>query len=207
MYLVYVGKLGGWYMIDEMVDFFEAALQSVPNLRWQIWTQSDPTTLQAEIGARGLSDRVAIGQVPADALPDAVSRAHAGLSFIRSSVSKWASSPTKVGEYLAAGLPVVSTSGIGDLDSLLGGSMTGGPVGVVLRDLSPQGHREGVRALLALLQDPRTPGRCRAAAEQHLDLRRVGWPRYRELYSLLMASPKTEMVRNDPVLPATVDKG
>ena len=45
--------------------------------------------------------------------------ADAGLSLIKPCLSKRSSSPTKVGEYLAAGLPVVSTAGIGDCDRQL----------------------------------------------------------------------------------------
>ncbi len=45
--------------------------------------------------------------------------AQLGLSFVRPCPSKVSSSPTKIGEYLAAGLPVISTAGIGDVDELL----------------------------------------------------------------------------------------
>ena len=56
------------------------------------------------------------------------------MSFIKPCLSKLSSSPTKVGEYLAAGLPVISTAGIGDVDDLLTGRNNGGrgPVGVWL---------------------------------------------------------------------------
>ena len=42
-----------------------------------------------------------------------------GISFIRPVPSKVSSSPTKIGEFLGAGLPVVCTSGVGDLDALV----------------------------------------------------------------------------------------
>jgi hypothetical protein len=43
--------------------------------------------------------------------------------------------------------------------------------------------------LVALLNDPDTPVRCRTTAEERLDLERVGWPRYRQLYDQLASAP------------------
>src|SRR5207244_8007720 len=37
--LVYVGKLGGWYLTEAMIDFVTTAVRIDPTLRWQIWTQ------------------------------------------------------------------------------------------------------------------------------------------------------------------------
>ena len=114
--------------------------------------------------------------------PDEVGRylaaADFGISFIRRCFSKISSSPTKIGEYLGAGLPVVSSAGIGDVDGLLGG----GEVGVLVDDFSRAGYESAARAVLALLDDPRTADRCRSVAHRHLSLREVGIPRYDRLY-------------------------
>jgi len=45
--------------------------------------------------------------------------ADAAIAFIKPCYSKISSSPTKIGEYLAAGLTVVTGRGIGDVDALL----------------------------------------------------------------------------------------
>ncbi len=75
-------------------------------------------------------------------------------------------SPTKVGEYWAAGLPVVSNSGIGDTEDIVREC----GVGVIVDDFSPAGMLEAARALSALLADPATAGRCRQAARDHYSL-------------------------------------
>jgi glycosyltransferase involved in cell wall biosynthesis len=183
--LAYAGKLGGWYLTEAMVEFFAFARRSIPGLYWQVWTQSDPAPLRRLLEARQLADHVQIGRASPEALPGELGKARAALSFIKPCLSKLASSPTKVGEYLAAGLPVVSTAGIGDLDSLLGESGGGdGAVGVVVRECSEEGYREALPRLLRLLEDPGTPARCRAAARE-FDLETVGWSRYRALYRML----------------------
>jgi glycosyltransferase involved in cell wall biosynthesis len=182
--LVYVGKLGGWYLTEAMIDFVAAAVRIDPTLRWQIWTQSDPGSLEPMLNARGIAGHVSISRTTPEALPAELARAHAGLSFIKPCISKAASSPTKMGEYLAAGLPVVSTAGIGDTEEVLRGpeGAGGGPVGVVVRSLDEPGYRQAIHELTGLLADPGVANRCRRAAREHFDLERVGWARYRQVY-------------------------
>jgi glycosyltransferase involved in cell wall biosynthesis len=182
--LLYAGKLGGWYLTEAMVDFIATAMNFLPGLRWNVWTQSDPTPLRRLLSTRCLDEKVSIGRVAPEDLPGKLSKGWAALSFIKPCVSKLASSPTKIGEYLAAGLPIVSTAGIGDLDTLLNGQAneSGKPIGVLLRDCTEDAYRQALPELIELLNDPSTPQRCRAVAGEHFDLARVGWPRYRAIY-------------------------
>ncbi len=189
--LVYAGKLEGWYLTDEMIDFFNHAAIADPHVRWTVWTQGDSRRLQAELDSRGLTDRVKIGATTPVQLKEELSAADAGLAFIRPCVSKQASSPTKVAEYLAAGLPVVSTAGIGDLDAVIRGDFSedGRPVGVLVESQSPAAYAEAWAELRDLLNDPQTSARCRDVASRLFDLKTVGWSRYRNLYSEIMNSP------------------
>ena len=95
-------------------------------------------------------------------------------------------SPTKVGEYLAAGLPVIVTAGIGDLDEHVAGRR----VGVLLRRLDEAGYRAALRALADLRADPTLATRCRDTARELYDLEAVGGPRYRALYEAVLAAPR-----------------
>jgi glycosyltransferase involved in cell wall biosynthesis len=184
--MVYVGKLGGWYWDEAMLDFLEAARASMPGLQLDVWTQSDATRMREMVVARGLTGHVDFDSTTPDRIPEVLARADAGLSFIHPTPSKAASSPTKIGEYLAAGLPVVANSGIGDVDALLAGSEEAGPVGVIAR-ADREGMREAAAALEALLGTPGLRERCRRAAEEGLDLKSVGWARYRAVYQGLEA--------------------
>ena len=92
--------------------------------------------------------------------------------------SKISSSPTKIGEYLAAGLPVVSTSGIGDVDELLEGPN----VGVLVRRLEQADYEAAARDALELAADPEARERCRQVARETLSLEDVGVARYDDLY-------------------------
>jgi glycosyltransferase involved in cell wall biosynthesis len=177
--IVYVGKFTGWYMEREMVDFFAAARRLDPALLFLVLTQADQEVLWRELARAGIRDAdVRVIRAAPEEVGRYLAAADFGISFIRRSFSKVSSSPTKIGEYLGAGLPVVSSAGIGDLDGLLGG----GDIGVLVEDFSDSGYEIAARSVMALADDPQTPERCRAVANRHLSLREVGIPRYDRLY-------------------------
>lgn len=184
--LGYVGKLGGWYMDAEMVDFFAAARDVIPGLYLLVVTQSDGHPLQRRLAERNIppSD-YAITAVEHAHLGEVLAAADAAIALIRPVPSKVASSPTKIGECLAAGLPVVATE-VGDVKELLAGSRTG----IVLDDFSPPAYREAARALAAMLADSTTRERCVATAAEHLSLEAIGIPRYDSLYRALAWAPR-----------------
>ena len=190
--MVYVGKLDGWYLTDVMADFMATAIRMVPGLRCQVWTQSDPRRLRELLQKKGINGRVTVGSISAEALPAQLIHADAGLSFIKPCLSKLASSPTKVGEYLAAGLPVITNPGIGGMDALLARqeAINHAPVGVMVREFAEEAYQKAIRQWLDICDDPSTPRQCREVAEQHLDLQRVGWARYRQIYHTLIGKPE-----------------
>jgi glycosyltransferase involved in cell wall biosynthesis len=180
--LAYAGKLGGLYMTAAMLQFFSLVKQTVPESRFEIWTQSDSGPLEKSLAEHGLGGHTFVGcSPPAELLLHLASQCDAAVSFIRPCVSKLASSPTKIPEYLAAGLPVVANCGIGDMDELI--AQEG--VGVTVAGFSEEALRRGVEQLLELLGDREIRGRCRRTAEKHFDLERVGWSRYRGMYQQL----------------------
>ena len=180
--LAYAGKLGGLYMTTAILQFFSLVKETVPDSRFEIWTQSDPGPLEKGLREHGLREDTLVGcSSPAELLLRLGSQSDAAVSFIRPCVSKLASSPTKIPEYLAAGLPVVANRGIGDMDELF--AQEG--VGVTVADFSPEALRRGVEQLLHLLDDREIRNRCRDTAARHFDLERVGWSRYRGMYQQL----------------------
>lgn len=182
--IVYTGKLGGWYPTREMVEFVAASAKIIPDLQWRVWTQSDSSALQQELAAQRV-DRVTIGRVEPKELLSKLLQAHVGLSLYKRNLSAAGCSPTKIGEYLAAGLPVVSTAGIGDVDALLHNDGQGA-VGVIVQDLTESSYSDAACKLKTLLEKPGIRERCRSVAERNLDLEHVGWPRYRIMYGDLL---------------------
>jgi glycosyltransferase involved in cell wall biosynthesis len=114
-------------------------------------------------------------------MPVYLSSGDVGLCFLKPFPSKLACSPIKLGEYLACGLPVVSTSGCGDYDTLIQTELAGIVVANAKRDAYP----EAAKQLERLLKEPGIRERCRAAARRWVSLDEVVTPRYAQVYQEL----------------------
>lgn len=176
--LVYVGKFGGWYMQREMAELFRVACAVIPGLRFLVITQGDRDEIERELRVAGVKEgSYTITSAPHDRVGAYLAAADCAISFIRPAPSKASSSPTKIGEYLAAGLPILGTAGVGDLDRQLTPD-----VGVLVAEHGEDSYLQAARSLSVLMSDPRTAERCRAAARELFSLDEVGVPRYRGLY-------------------------
>lgn len=177
--LVYVGALGGWYLTAEMAQFMAAAHRRDPRTFSMVLTQSPPEQVLGPLREAGVSERdLLVQKVAPDDVPRYLRAADLALSFIKPCYSKLASSPTKMAEYLASGLPVVCNAGIGDVDALVERER----VGVLLRELDEAHYLEALERAERLAEEPNVAARCRGVAERHFDLHSVGGERYRTLY-------------------------
>src|SRR5262249_33692894 len=150
-----------------------------------ILTASPSAEASETLSNLGLGERdYCIGAVPPSEIPAYLRRAKVGLSFRKPAFSQIAASPTKVPEYLAAGMPVVSNAGIGDTDRTL----LDDRVGIVVRDFSRESYDEAVGTLLELFDDAGLAVRCRRIAYERFDLEKVGAERYRKLYRRILES-------------------
>jgi glycosyltransferase involved in cell wall biosynthesis len=184
---VYLGKLGTWYMEEELARFAAAARRRNPSAFLWVLSQSDPGALERALRGADLRTEhdYRIGFLPPAELPRALIAADAGLSFVRPTISKRSSSPTKVAEYLAAGLPVVSGRGIGDLDAALGG----GDCAVLVSDFGSEALAQAAERVVSLVGRAGTAAKCRALARQRFSLDAVGGPAYLAVYRSLIGVP------------------
>ncbi|MDO8646058.1 MAG: glycosyltransferase [Candidatus Planktophila sp.] len=91
-----------------------------------------------------------------------------------------AAMPTKIGEFLACGRPIVVNRGLGDMDQFLKEFNAG-----VILDGTPTNLVESATRLASLLSDSETPVRCRALAEKYFSMD-VGANKYLNLYSRIL---------------------
>ena len=180
--VIYAGSLIGLYLVEEMGRFFNAVKALEPTAFLRILSMTP-----AEAGAAAL---VRAGVSPTDfeittAAPDKVAsylnRARLGISFRKSTFAQIAASPTKIPEYLAAGLPVVCNAGVGDTDELVEREQ----LGVVLRTFDEATYKAAALEAVALAHDNNVRGRAQRIAHQLFDLVTVGGPRYVEVYQRL----------------------
>jgi len=170
--VVYAGSLGGAYLVKELAEFFAVAKECDPRVYPMILTHSDPSLIDVD----GF-----VGFVEPDELPSYLASADIAVSIVKPGYSKIATSPTKFAEYLAAGLPVISTRGIGDIEAQIERER----VGVLLDGLDRDSYRRAFDEIRELRRDPSLPERCRALALREYDLHSVGAVRYGRIYAKL----------------------
>lgn len=166
--IAYVGSLGTWYMLEEMLDFFKAALESNQNAHFMILTQTDRSYALGSIRNKGLeAGHFTLDTVAHDSVPDYLSGCDAGIFFIKPVFSKLSSSPVKFGEYLSCGLPVIINHGIGDTEELVRANR----IGVSLDNFDKASYHKALDEINQLLKDKDLAARCRLTAERHLSLK------------------------------------
>ena len=179
--LAYTGALGGWYLSSEMADFIALAHERDPTIFALVLTQSviQAESFKTRLGQLDLSPAdYWMGTVSPDEMPDYLAAADFAFCFIKPAYSKLSSSPTKIGEFLASGLPVLCNAGIGDTDELL----LANRVGVLVETFGRQSYFRALQDLDVLAADPSLRQRCRAVARQYFDLGTIGSARYHRLY-------------------------
>ncbi len=118
--LAYLGSVGTWYMLPEMLDFFRLMLSKYPKAIFLFITNEQPALILNEARNQGVpSNNIRIISANRQEVPILLSLAHAGIFFIKPVFSKKASSPTKQGEMMSMGLPVICNSGVGDSDYIV----------------------------------------------------------------------------------------
>jgi glycosyltransferase involved in cell wall biosynthesis len=189
--IVYLGSFGGWYMTDEMTEFLAVAHEQDPSVFSMILTQSPRQVVIDRMSSLGIEEKnFLVTQVAPGEVPRYLKAADIAISFIKPCYSKQSSSPTKIAEYLASGLPIVCNAGVGDLDKLIEEKR----VGTLLREFTPHAYLKALNEIDVMRGDENLAERMRGVARQEFDLVSVGRTRYKRLYERLVngtqASPE-----------------
>jgi glycosyltransferase involved in cell wall biosynthesis len=81
-------------------------------------------------------------------VPDLIKASDINISFIKPVYSKISSSPTKLGEVLSMGIPVIVNSGVGDVEQ----TVEAANAGYVLQDFKESDFEKAVDAIPLLLK-------------------------------------------------------
>jgi len=164
---VWIGSVGTWYRFDLC-----AAAAAELELPLEVITRQ---VLHAERLLAGYPAK--IWTLAPEAIPGHLYAGDIGLCLIRSSFSKTASAPIRFAEYLACGMPVLVTRGIGDMDAIVEERA----IGAVIADETHDALAVAAARLRLLVDDPTTAARCRQTARELFDVD-AGTARYRALY-------------------------
>lgn len=179
--LSYLGSLGTWYMLDEMLRLFAAAAHQRDDVQLLFITRDwrdEHEKLLNTMGLQALRHRIHVRPASRDQVPMLLGASDIMLSFIKPAYSKMASSPTKLAEAFALGIPVISNAGVGDVDQITHDLDAGAVI-----DLSNAKAFDKLAAELDSIRAKGGPGlRTRARASFGLE---VAEESYRQVYAEL----------------------
>ncbi|AII51132.1 glycosyltransferase [Hymenobacter sp. APR13] len=176
---VYVGKFGDIYYDQEAYELFRtAAYEFGPAFRLIVLTPNSEATVRAKLAAVGFApDNVFVTKAPHADVPGYLAAASFAFATIKPAECRRFCSPIKVGEYWAAGLPVLLTEGVGDDSDII--QQEGG--GAIFNLSRPETVPAAFRQLQVLLQNPDHRITIRGLAERHRSVERA-----REAYAQLL---------------------
>jgi glycosyltransferase involved in cell wall biosynthesis len=176
--LLYVGSIGGAYLSREMLKLFRVYRTMRPGARF-LFVSGHPREeierLALEEGVK--PDELIIVSAKREDVPTLIAAADIGVSFILVSHSAKASCPTKFGEMLAMGVPVIANSGVGDIAEII--QATG--AGAVVDRYDEGSLKAAIRQADTAAEQP---DRIRNAASRYFALE-AGVERYDAIYRSL----------------------
>ena len=176
----YLGSISTWYMLDEMLDFFKEIQSKKPNAKFLFITPDEPKSIEKVAEQKGItSDRLVIRLASRAEVPLYLGITDLALFFIRPTFSKTASSPTKQGEIMGMGIPLICNKGVGDTDRIV--EDTG--CGATIKKFDHQNYAEVLSKLDYILTIDRS--QIRAGAEKYYALQN-GIKKYLFVYKFLL---------------------
>ncbi len=180
--LGYLGSIGTWYMLEEMMEFFRICRKKDPNMYFLFVTADDEAKIMEKAREKQVPPEfIRVRQAKREEVPSFLAAFNAGLFFIRPTFSKKASSPTKLAELLACGVPVITNTGIGDVDELVREHKAG----ILVPDLSEKEMSLAARELKEL--NRLTPEHYRRIACANFSLEK-GIAVYERIYRTLFTN-------------------
>ncbi len=174
----YLGSLGTWYLLDEMLLYFKSFLAKNPDAVFLFINKDDRNYIENRADYFGIKDKLRIQSAPREEVPVLLSLSKYAIFFIKPSYSKIASSPTKQGEIMAMGIPIICNDGVGDTSAIIRKYQAG----EVVSDVNKTDYSEEVISLDETTFDI---SRIKQGAEDVFSLKQ-GVAQYAELYAVVL---------------------
>lgn len=178
--LTYLGSLGTWYMLDEMLMFFKEFSKTYPNAVFLFITRDKESQIIKRAKSFGIESKsIIVRSAERRDVPTYLSLVDLAIFFIKPVFSKKASSPTKQGEIMGMGIPLVCNSNVGDVDSIIQNSGTG----IAVSQFNQQAMEKAVKSFKDIKSIPKET--IIAAGKQYYDLNN-GVYKYYQVYTFVL---------------------
>ncbi|MEO6188637.1 MAG: glycosyltransferase [Ginsengibacter sp.] len=181
----YLGSIGGWYLTDEMMRFCKDVSDKIVNAKFLFITPCDKEII-FRIGASFEipKEKIIVAHAERNRVPLFLSLSQFAMFFIKPCYSKQSSSPTKHGEIMAMGIPVITNSGVGDVAEIV----LKYRAGVVLTNFSEEHFKMAADKIGKSISHSRSeyrPAEIRNAAREYYDLKNAV-KKYERIYDAVL---------------------
>lgn len=148
----YLGSIGTWYMLDEMLMFFKNLLVHSKNAKFLFITGENPQSIHNSAKKFSIPlSSIIVKSCHHKEVPSLLSLSNISILFIKPVFSKSASSPTKQGEILGMGIPIICNTNIGDTDSII----TNSDAGIIVNGFTKDEFDKSINEINALRKTPK----------------------------------------------------
>ncbi len=116
----YLGSIGGWYLTDEMLEFCKVLSHKMPTAKFLFISPHRHHEIVAAATKHNINpEKIITTKATRQQVPLLLSLSNMAIFFIKPCYSKLSSSPTKHGEIMAMGIPLITNSGVGDVENIV----------------------------------------------------------------------------------------
>ncbi len=188
--LLYLGSIGPDYLLSEMMKLFRELLALRPTAKFLFVSNNGLEEVSRAREAADIpADAIRFVNASRDEVPTYLSLTDLSVFFYRPDLSRAGCSPTKLAELLAANVPVIGNTNVGDLDTILSLEQN---CSVVVPDFEPATLRRALERVLSVPREDRQ--RIRANSQEYT--LEAGVDRYASIYRKFV--PTIEAARPAP---------
>jgi glycosyltransferase involved in cell wall biosynthesis len=141
----YLGSIGGWYLTAEMMQFCKLLNNRIPAAKFLFISPHRHDEIKAVAAKYQIPpEKVLVKKASRTQVPALLSLSNYSMFFIKPCYSKQSSSPTKHGEIMAMGIPVITNSGVGDVAAIIQSTKSG----IVIDEFTYAGMENAVTEII-----------------------------------------------------------
>ena len=179
--LGYVGTATGWYMFDEVLIFYKYLKEKKPRSHLRIINMNEHVFIKNKLHKHNISLKdIYLGNSSFDNIPIEMTKIDFGIFFIKPSYAKKASCATKLGEFLASGIPCITNMGVGDHSEIIKKNNTG----IILEKFDHSNYDKTIKLIEEFNSDYKLKDRCIITANDFFSLEK-GVLSYSKIYSTI----------------------
>lgn len=176
----YLGSTGSWYLTDEMMHFFKIINDKIPAVKFLFISPDQHEIIISTAKKFGIQEsQIVVKHGKRNEVPTLLSFSKYSVFFIKPCYSKQSSSPTKHGEIMAMGIPVVSNAKVGDVAEIIEKYKSG----IVLEELNEKEFQSAANSISeGIFFDEKA---IRLSAIEYYNLENA-IEKYHKIYSLIL---------------------